>query len=33
MMTDPDNLWNFSTPYSVSPSQPAGVDAHYYANG
>ncbi len=32
MMTDPDNIWDFSTPYSVSPSQPAGVDAHYYAN-
>ena len=32
MMTDPDNTWDFRTPYSVSPSQPAGVDAHYYAN-
>ena len=32
MMNDPDNTWDFSTPYSVSPSQPAGVDAHYYAN-
>ncbi len=32
MMTDPDNTWDLSTPYSVSPSQPPGVDAHYYAN-
>ncbi len=32
MMTDSDNVWDLTLPYSVSPSQPPGVDAHYYAN-
>ncbi len=32
LMTDADNTWDLSLPYMVSPSQPPGVDAHYYAN-
>ncbi len=32
LMTDPDDVWDFSQPQSVSPSQAAGVDAHYYAD-
>ncbi len=32
LMTDADNHWNLSIPSNVSPSQPPGVDAHYYAN-
>ena len=31
LMTDADDVWNF-TRVLRSPSQPAGVDAHYYAN-
>ena len=30
LFTDPDGTWN--TPGRISPGQPAGVDAHYYAN-
>ncbi|NUR07591.1 MAG: peptidase M4 [Nocardioidaceae bacterium] len=30
LMTDPDDVWN-NTKGTTSPSQPAGVDAHYYA--
>ncbi len=32
MMTDSDNIWNLKVPLNPSPSQPPGVDAHYYAN-
>ena len=32
LMTDPDNVWNRQIPGHPSPSQPAGVDAHYYGN-
>ncbi len=32
MMTDTDNIWNLKVPLNPSPSQPPGVDAHYYAN-
>ena len=32
LMTDTDNHWNLSLPGNASPSQPPGVDAHYYAN-
>jgi Zn-dependent metalloprotease len=32
LMTDPDNVWNTITANRQSPGQPAGVDAHYYAN-
>jgi bacillolysin len=31
LMTDPDDVWDFDQPQNVSPSQAAGVDAHYYA--
>ena len=32
IMRDADDQWNLLTPPDASPSQPAGVDAHYYAN-
>lgn len=32
VMTDADNVWDLQLPGSPSPSQPPGVDAHYYAN-
>ncbi len=32
IMTDPDNVWDLKVPLNPSPSQPPGVDAHYYAN-
>ncbi len=32
VMTDPDDVWNLKVPLNPSPSQPPGVDAHYYAN-
>ncbi len=31
LMTDPDDVWDFDQPQNLSPSQAAGVDAHYYA--
>ena len=31
-MTDDDDIWNTDSPLDPSPSQPPGVDAHYYAN-
>ncbi len=31
LMTDPDDNWNLDQPQNLSPSQAAGVDAHYYA--
>ena len=31
-MTDPDDVWDRTSPPTLSPSQAAGVDAHYYAN-
>ena len=30
-MTDPDDVWDRDQPQNLSPSQAAGVDAHYYA--
>ncbi len=30
-MTDPDDVWDADQPQNLSPSQAAGVDAHYYA--
>lgn len=32
LMTDADDHWNLLTPPNSSPSQPAGVDAHFYGN-
>ncbi len=32
MMTDEDDVWDLTIPLNPSPSQPPGVDAHYYAN-
>ena len=32
LMTDPDDVWDMSAPATLSPSQAAGVDAHYYAD-
>lgn len=32
LMTDPDDVWDMTQPATLSPSQAAGVDAHYYAN-
>ena len=32
LMTDADDVWDFTVPLNPSPSQPPGVDAHYYAN-
>lgn len=32
LMTDADDVWDFKVPLNPSPSQPPGVDAHYYAN-
>ena len=32
LMTDPDDVWDQAQPATLSPSQSAGVDAHYYAN-
>ncbi len=32
MMTDSDDEWDLQLPGNTSPSQPAGVDAHYYGN-
>ncbi|HET6626761.1 MAG TPA: M4 family metallopeptidase [Nocardioidaceae bacterium] len=32
LMTDADDAWNYVNVQRTSPSQPAGVDAHYYAN-
>ena len=32
MMTDPDDVWDQTQPATLSPSQSAGVDAHYYGN-
>ncbi len=31
LMTDPDDVWDADQPQNLSPSQAAGVDAHYYA--
>jgi bacillolysin len=31
LMTDPDDVWDLTQPATLSPSQSAGVDAHYYA--
>ncbi len=31
LMTDADNHWDLALPGNASPSQPPGVDAHYYA--
>ncbi len=31
LMTDPDDVWDLDKPQNLSPSQAAGVDAHYYA--
>ena len=31
LMTDPDDVWDFDQPQNLSPSQAAGVDAHFYA--
>ncbi len=31
LMTDTNDLWDSTTGGNASPSQPAGVDAHYYA--
>ena len=31
LMTDPDDVWDRDQPQNLSPSQAAGVDAHYYA--
>ena len=30
LMTDPDDVWDRDQPPNLSPSQAAGVDAHYY---
>ncbi|HEX7187636.1 MAG TPA: M4 family metallopeptidase [Actinomycetes bacterium] len=32
LMTDADDIWDLQTVRNNSPSQPAGVDAHYYAD-
>lgn len=32
IMTDSNDVWDLLTPPDASPSQPAGVDAHYYGN-
>ncbi|HEX6920541.1 MAG TPA: M4 family metallopeptidase [Actinomycetes bacterium] len=32
IMTDADDVWDLLKPPDLSPSQPAGVDAHYYAD-
>lgn len=32
IMTDDNDVWDLLTPPDRSPSQPAGVDAHYYGN-
>ena len=31
-MTDADDVWDLTQPATLSPSQAAGVDAHYYAD-
>ena len=31
LMSDPDDVWDADQPQNLSPSQAAGVDAHYYA--